>query len=385
MWSTPDRVPHKHLWLWDTVFHSFAMNLFDPKLSRELLRAMLDTLWTAEDAAKAGQPEREGMMSHMCCVDGTRSHVTQPPILAWGVLENTKRLGVTADLAEILPTLEAYLEWDLAHRDRNRNGLLEWHMEGQVRCRCGESGLDNSPRFDSGEFLDAVDFSAFASHDMRCLAELLVMTGHTKRAALWRKRAEDMENDIQAMLWSEADGFYYDRTMDGQLTGVKAVSGFFPLLLPSVPADRAKRLAAMLNSTHFQARFPIPSVAATDREFSTDMWRGATWANTNYVALLGLERHGFKDEAAALREATIRMVQKHYEQSGVLFEFFDAADRVPPSACDRKGPPDGKPYLMGKVNSIRDYHWTAAVTACLLLSHTAGFPTNSGRQRIERP
>ncbi|MBM4050131.1 MAG: hypothetical protein FJ279_33975, partial [Planctomycetes bacterium] len=146
----------------------------------------------------------------------------------------------------------------------------------------------------------------------------------------------------------------------------KAVSGFFPLLLPFVPPERAKRLAAMLNSLHFQARFPIPSVAATDKEFSTDMWRGATWANTNCVALLGFERHGFKDEAAALREATIRMVQKHYEQSGVLFEFFDATDRVPPSACDRKGPPDGKPYLMGKVNSIRDYHWTAAVTACLL-------------------
>ena len=32
-WSTPDRVPHRHMWLWDSVFHSFGMNRLFPRLS----------------------------------------------------------------------------------------------------------------------------------------------------------------------------------------------------------------------------------------------------------------------------------------------------------------------------------------------------------------
>ena len=41
-WSTPDRVPHRHMWLWDSVFHSFGMNRLFPKLSWDFLKSVLD-------------------------------------------------------------------------------------------------------------------------------------------------------------------------------------------------------------------------------------------------------------------------------------------------------------------------------------------------------
>jgi hypothetical protein len=51
----------------------------------------------------------------------------------------------------------------------------------------------------------------------------------------------------------------------------------------------------------------------------------------------------------------------------VLFEFFDATDKRPPTQCDRKGLHQ-EPYdIYRKMDSIRDYHWTAALTALLLL------------------
>jgi len=362
-WSTPDRVPHRHMWLWDSAFHSLAMNHVDPQLSREFIRAVLDRAWTEAD----GQADRTGMISHTMRVDGYRSDTTQPPVLAWAVLENARALDDAAWAAEAIPTLEAYLRWDLAHRDRNANHLLEWHISGDPRCRSGESGLDNSPRFDAAANLDAVDFSSLVAHDIRCLAELCRMADKADAAASWDAEADTIEAAIHALLWSEPDGFYYDRTMGGEHTGVKAVTGFFPLLHPSLPAERVDRLVAMLRSEHFDTPFPLPSVAATDLEFGTDMWRGATWVNTNIIVIRGLRLHGRHDEADRLRDLTIEHVRTHYERHGVLFEFFDAADRVPPTACHRKGPPDGKPYLLGKVNSIRDYHWSAALTACLLL------------------
>ncbi|MEE4194061.1 MAG: hypothetical protein V2J07_02575 [Anaerolineae bacterium] len=72
-WSTPDRVPHRDLWLWDSVFHSLGLNKVDRMLSWETLKSVLD------------QQHDNGMISHQCKPNGWRSGITQPPILAWGV------------------------------------------------------------------------------------------------------------------------------------------------------------------------------------------------------------------------------------------------------------------------------------------------------------
>jgi glycogen debranching enzyme len=344
------------MWLWDSVFHSLSMNGLRPRLAWHFLKSVLDT--QGED----------GMIAHQTRPSGWRSAITQPPLLAWGVWENYQVLRDKACLAYALPCLERYLEWDCAHRDRNRNGLLEWFIEGNVNCRSGESGMDNSPRFDRAVLLDAVDFSTFAARDMAYTASIAEELGEVEKARGWRQRARAMSQRVHGYLWGEGDGFYYDRDMDGQHSRVKAVSGFFPLLLDDVPPERVDRLVQVLMDPEwFNAPFPVPSVALCEPTWSTDMWRGATWINTNYLIILGLARHDRAEEAAWLAEKTIAYVRKYYERFGVLFEFFDAGDSVPPSACDRKGP-RVEPYdIRRKMDAIRDYHWTAALTARLLL------------------
>ncbi len=363
-WSTPDRVPHRHMWLWDSVFHSLAMNHIDPELSLDFLRAIILSGNTGED--------NRGMISHCVRVDGYRSNITQPPVLAWGLLLNHETRPNAAAVADLVPRLEAYLRWNLEHRDANRNHLFEWHIEGDPKCRSGESGLDNSPRFDSAAQLDAVDFSVFMAMDMRALARLLEAGGRGGDAGEWRRRADEVEAALHDLLWDDEHGFYFDRTMSGDLTGVKAVTGFLPLLLDNLPEKRVERLVHMLDSEHFATEFPIPSVAVTEPCFGTDMWRGATWINMNYLVIMGLEKHDRNREAQFLREKTICMVEKYYRAHGVLFEFYDSRDQVAPPDCRRKGEPDGKPYLLGKMNSIRDYHWSAALVLCMLLNEQDG-------------
>ena len=357
-WSTPDRVPHQHCWLWDSVFHSLAMNHFDARLAWEFLEAMLDA------------QRHDGMVPITKLVTGGDriQGMTQPPLLAWGVRENYRALGDKACLASALPRLEAYLDWDCRHRDRNGNGLLEWDIEENAKCRSGESGLDNSPRFDEALHVDAVDFSAFAAHDMLHVAKIARELGDTGKADAWERRARTMSGTIHRLLWNEADGFYYDAHLDGRLSKVKAASGFLPLLFDDLPAGRAARLVAMLkDKRHFNTTFPVPSAAISEPTWSTDMWRGATWLNFNYLIILGLRRQGCVEEAAWIKERTLAQVRKYYEQAGVIFEFFDAKDERPPWRCDRKGP-HREPYdFRRKYDSIRDYHWSAAVTACLLV------------------
>ena len=83
---------------------------------------------------------------------------TQPQVLSWGVLEVYNKTKDVEFLRECVDALDAYLTWDMKNRDKNGNGLLEWATEpDNVLSKCGESGLDNSPRFDFDKDIDAID------------------------------------------------------------------------------------------------------------------------------------------------------------------------------------------------------------------------------------
>jgi hypothetical protein len=87
----------------------------------------------------------------------------------------------------------------------------------------------------------------------------------------------------------------------------------------------------------------------------------------NYLIVQGLRLHGRHDEAEILADRTIELVRRYYERYGVIFEYYDSKDERPPVECDRKGPCRGTYNIRVKLDSIRDYHWSAALTACLIL------------------
>ena len=206
-WSTPDRMPHRHMWLWDSVFHTFLQNRVDPDLSYELIRSITDRAHTAESAAAAGQPEWAGKITHRMDVNGSRSVPIQPPALAWAFAENATERGSTNGLAEVIPTPERYLQWDMEWRDSNGNGLLGWVITDNPLGNCDECGLDNSPRFDVAEPLDNPDFSALLANDALVLADLCDRVGDASRARRWRDHAARIGAAIQALLWDDDSGF----------------------------------------------------------------------------------------------------------------------------------------------------------------------------------
>jgi len=370
-WSTPDRVPHRDVWLWDSAFHSFAMNYVDADLAWDFIAAVLES------------QRDDGMipMNHGAHWPG--EPLTQPPLLAWAVVVNHRVTHRRDRLAWALPRLECANNWNRQARDRNQNGLLEWCIEDDPNCRSGESGMDNSARFDKAIPLDAVDFSTYAALDMANIAAIADELGDPSRARPWADAARRTSRAIHELLWDDQRGLYYDRTMNGELSDVAAISGLLPLLLDDTPRERVDRLIAAIDDpSRFATRAPIPSVAISDPSWSTDMWRGATWINTNYLVIQGLQRHGRLDIAERLRTQTLELVDHYYNSHGVVFEFYDSADQRPPTECDRKGPAASPYDLRHKVDCIRDFHWTAALTACLILDNAplTGTPAPTARR-----
>lgn len=355
-WTTPDRVPHRDMWLWDSAFHAMALSGSDPALARDAIRAVLE------------RQRPDGFIPHQMRPNGWASNVTQPQVLAWAVLFIHERAPDADFLAWAAPRLSAFLDWTVRERSPNADGLLAWKTEGSVVCRCGESGLDNSPRFDCNDpCMDAIDFSCYLANDAGCLAEIWRILGRNAEAAEARALRDRTAGRINELLWDEETGLYYDRFSDGRLSRVASVASFLPLWAGVCPPDRAARLVvALTDPARFWTALPVPSIARNAPQYDTDMWRGCSWLNLDYLIWTGLLRYGYAAAAAELRRRVLSAVWKWYLRHGTVFEFYDADDALSPFALKRKGPPVLPPDWRKHVHAISDYHWSAVFTRLFL-------------------
>ena len=347
-WATPDRWPHRDMWLWDSAFHAVGWRHVDAALAREMLRAMLD-----------GQ-RPDGMIPHQIAPGGS-SAITQPPVLAMAVERVDQVEPDDGFVADMYDGLCRYVEWDLAHRDADGAGLLEWHIEQTPISRSGESGMDNSSRFDSATALDAPDFNAFAALECEVLAHLAARLGRGADEAKWATHHRRLCGLMNQRLWDEPAGLYMDYDVKaGRRTGVLASSGFLPLVCGAATPEQARRLARHLEpGGAFDSPVPIASISPTQAEhYSKDMWRGPTWINTNWLIAEGFDRYGLWDLAARIRRRSLDEIDRWHAACGSIFEYYDDQGQVPPPRLGRKGPNDpANPYHQ----VVHDYGWSATL------------------------
>lgn len=357
-WTTPDRIPHRFMWLWDSAFHAITFAQYDTEMAKDCIRAVLSL--QAED----------GFIAHMMSPDGFISELTQPQVLAWGVWEVYKKEKDKEFLRECVPALAKFLIWTIKNRDKNGNGLLEWFTEPDyTECKCGESGLDNCPRFDFDIQMDAVDFSTYLCNDAKYVCKIYEELGDKENAEYFRRIHESTKEKINALLWSEEDGLYYDRLFGGVLTKVATPSSFLPMFAGICSQEQAdKMVKVLLDEKRFWTAMPVPSMPKDSEVYDIDMWRGCSWLNINYFIMIGLLKYGYNDIAETLRERTLGTVLKWYEKTGNLFEFYDADDKICPFYLKRKGEQPETPDYRVHIHAITDFNWSTCFTMLFLLN-----------------
>ncbi|MBR2385619.1 MAG: hypothetical protein IKA99_08455 [Clostridia bacterium] len=357
-WTTPDRVPHRFMWIWDSVFHAMAFSEYNIEMAKDSIRAVL------------GMVREDGFLAHMMSPDGFISEVTQPQVLAWGVWYVYQKCGDKSFLEECAEPIAKFLLWTKDNRDKNGNGLLEWLTEPDyLECKCGESGLDNSPRFDFDIEMDAIDFSTWLCNDAHYLSLIYNELGISQKAEYFRSLHENVKAKINEVMWCEEDGLYYDVLFDGKFTHVATPSSFFPMLAGICSQEQAdKMVKVLLDENRFWTKMPVPSMPKDSEFYDIDMWRGCSWLNLNYFILVGLRRYGYEEIAEELRKRTLDTVYEWYQKTGNVFEFYDADNKICPLYLKRKGEQPPKPDYREHVHSITDYNWSACFTQLLILN-----------------
>ncbi|MFO7975944.1 MAG: trehalase family glycosidase [Candidatus Hydrogenedentota bacterium] len=357
-WTTPDRMPHRRMWLWDSAFHAVGARHISSRLGEEAIYALFTKQQSDGKLALAVHP---GKIE-------SEEYDTQPPIVAWAVWKQFQHSENQEFLERVYDGLVQYLHWFEQNR-RNANGLYGWHVrsgEDPIRgARGGESGMDNSPRFDNVTAMTAVDLCSYLAAEYLVMKKIAKQLGYAGDVAKWHRRQQAIIERANELLWDDEDRFYYDLDEHGDPLFVKTPAGLLALHGRLADHDRAEALRTHLtNPTEFWSFFPVPTVARDQDSFSHDMWRGPTWLNINLLLFYALEQYGFLEEARLLARMTIDEVARWYRANGCIYEYYDCLGETAPAEMPRKGTP-GTAGGAG-LGVIADYHWSAAAVIDLL-------------------
>ncbi|MGC2637067.1 MAG: trehalase family glycosidase, partial [Acidobacteriaceae bacterium] len=264
---------------------------------------------------------------------------TMLPILglaAWQIYLTT---GDRQFPSETYGSLARYDDW-LWRRRNAGDGLLVWYNPE-------ESGWDNASRLLPLP-VKTVDGSTMAYLLRKMLAESAQVLGRDDDAARYADRAALTARSINAKMWDDRTGFYYDLSMDDRQRPQKSPAGFTPLMTGTVTADRVARLAAHLQNPHeFATGAPVPSLSRDDPQFDTRTWgwNGPTWIPSNWLVMESFARAGRTDLSNALMQSMAEMMTK----------------------------PDGFPRTYEQYNSetgvpfgVADYSWSGAINDYLV-------------------
>lgn len=204
-------------------------------------------------------------------------------------------------------------------------------------------------RYDINKILD---HSLFAIEDLAFNS--IFIRANTQLRDIAKSLREELPDDLEARmkktetafeeLWDPYSAQYYSRDfVTHRLLKIPSVATLLPLYAGCIDKERAEKLVRLLeNERAFGPSYPVPSVPLNSFWFHPKLyWQGPSWVNINWLIVDGLQRYGFKDHAAALRESTLEMVRK----SG-SYEYFDP--------------------LTGEPAGAANFSWTAALAIDLL-------------------
>jgi len=351
----------RDIFLWDTCFCAFWAQ-YHPE--RFPLEASLDNFYRCQDP--------DGFINRQIRSDGRGKWDPRhpiafaPPLLSWAELSLTEKMLFPGRLARIFQPLLRHHACIRA-RFRKGNGLYfsdpfgcgmddlpRWDREEEVTAEDGipftrESvavpgaegdgvyeylaGQKNRLRFSWNRQLDWIDTSCQAAFDALNLSRIARRLGQGAMAEELETEHRITAEAVNAALWDEERGFYFDRLGDRLLSRMH-IGSFWALIAEVATPDRAERMARLLDDPEtFGLPYGVPSLAKSDPDYDLEngYWRGPVWCPAMYMLLCGLRTYGFDRTARRIAEKFYTATKHVWEATGTIWENYlpEISDREP--------------------------------------------------------
>jgi len=246
---------------------------------------------------------------------------TFAPLLAWNRWwEQNRRVG-------------EYLVW--GSDGENPPGNPDDSSRGQRQGAIFESGLDNSPMYDSVVFdekthrLQMADVGLMSEYVADCdaLAEIAATLDKPSEEKELRDRANFYRKSL-ASLWDDKTGMFLNKDLHtGKLSPRTSPTNFYPLLARAATPLQAQRMIRehLLNQAEFWGDWIIPATPRNDPAFQDqNYWRGRIWGPMNFLVYLGLRNYDQPQVRAELAQKSLALFQLEWTTHHHVHENYNA-------------------------------------------------------------
>ncbi|HYY58656.1 MAG TPA: trehalase family glycosidase [Pyrinomonadaceae bacterium] len=218
------------------------------------------------------------------------------------------------------------MDYDVGqYYDRGKDELTPLFYKGDRSMR--ESGFDPSNRF--GPFnIDIINYDPVCLNSLLYLmetdtAEIMKELGRRREARRWLARAEARRRTVNRLMWDERDGLYYDYNFTKKtVRRYPFASTFYPLWVGIADRRQAARLVANLRL------FERAGGLQTSTNASGNQWDSPFgWAPLQMIAVAGLRRYGYQEEADRITANFLSTILKEFIQHNTIVEKYDVARR----------------------------------------------------------
>jgi hypothetical protein len=320
---------------WDSFFAATMAGIGDRDL------AYADAIETLRGSTQ------EGFVPNYARTGGWKSSDrSEPPVGSITVLGLYQKFHDRWFLEQTFQPLLLWNRWWPQHRDLL--GYLTWGSDGDNEprnldddtrgTRTGailESGLDNSPMYDSTfynsqshllEFADVGLMSMYIA-DCNALATIADTLEKPEEAKELRDRSAKYRAKLETM-WNDQMGIFLNKDLHtGQVSIRLSPTNFYPMLSQTATPAQAAIMTQrhLLNPDEFWGDWIIPSIARNDPAFSEqNYWRGRIWGPMNFLVYLGLRNYDLPSARSQFVQKSRALFLKEWEANRHVHENYNA-------------------------------------------------------------
>jgi alpha,alpha-trehalase len=152
--------------------------------------------------------------------------------------------------------------------------------------------------------------------DMEHISELLAKHSDAKT---WRERAEARKQSMEKYLWDSEHGFFFDYDFtEGKRSTYRFLTTYYPLWAGLATPEEAKAVVGNLSV------FEQPGGLAMSPNQSGAQWDYPYgWAPVEMLAIQGIRRYGFSDDADRLSSRFLSTVLENFARDGAIREKYN--------------------------------------------------------------
>jgi glycogen debranching enzyme len=348
----------------DSLLTGWMALVIDPSLARGVLETLARFQGSRVDDDTEEEPGKILHETRFAAAEGSSlgggdryyGSVDATPLFVMLLGELTRWLDDDAFIDRMLPHADRALEWIERYGDRDGDGFVEYE-------RRSESGLLNQGWKDSWDAVRHEDGSLAPAPIALCEVQGYVYGAYRARAAIARargdlptaerfdRRADALRDAFDAAFWMEEHGTYA-LALDGDKRQVGVVSSNPAHCLWSgiVRPERARAVADRLLAPDLFSGFGVRTLSTRMVAFNPVSYHnGSVWPHDNAIAVAGLARYGFTEQAGLIIAAQLDVAEAIGDRLPELFAGF-GRDELPvpapyPSSCSPQAWAAASPLL----------------------------------------